>query len=190
MGGEYRLGEDEQVYNDFQSDAHRRVAGCFTMPMTVTRAQRILDDDPYAHLLGEGGVTQLGIATRAEVQTIVDELEQDGVLKNVGDLTEPEQLVDACDDPDVIDLHPEKAEILLGRATHHPSRHKLYLDPGDNYVLSQRGHAKLLGPIPNEPPPPFDPYAPESGGAGKGTGAIDAPPPPPPAPDEGTEESS
>lgn len=151
---------DTRELNDFASDALRRVAGTFTHPRTVTAAQRALDEDPWAYELVpvKGEVhprkVQLGIANRDLVQKLVDELVADGVLKKLGDLRTPKALIDACkDDDDVIDLHRDKAKILRDRASHHRARHRLYLDPGDNYVLTRKGLAKLLGSVPDEPPP-------------------------------------
>lgn len=132
----------ETYCNDFDSDLHRRVVGHLSYPRTVTSLVRELDADVAA------AVTLRDVEA---VERALGDCVGSGWVANVGDTTSAERLPGlASADPDAIDLADEEAETLARRAAAHPLR---YLDAGDKFVRTRAGHAKLCGPVPDEPPP-------------------------------------
>ena len=145
------------LYNQFPTDAHRRVAGNLTQPRTVAALARALDDDPYVPLgLGDEPILEAMLGTLLEIGDVVNL----GKLQTVNELA-----LAPLVHPQAITLHEEKAAILRERAEAQPRR---YLGDGDQWILSEQGLAKLKGPappaqIPAPPPAEAEPAPVELG---------------------------
>ena len=126
------------VYNDFATDTHRRV---------LAHAMRPRSAAEIAYQLAK---VDLNVDTSAYqqhgVQSILDDLEADGLVKNLGTFEDGKEALAAQDkDKDVINFSGSK------EAFHHSADNPLgfpFLDRADHYVMTKKGHAKLTGEVP------------------------------------------
>lgn len=162
----------ETLYNDFQSDAHRRVLGNLAQPRSARDLLRFLrgagwpyaSHDPHlAELIGDEQNELTEDEALKRLGAVLADLEKDGLVKVLGEF-EPaapkrkarraagEALVKAIrEDGDVPSLPKEKAAALVERIAHR--RRHPFVESGPQYYLTERGLAKLRGPVVNEPPP-------------------------------------
>lgn len=95
--------------NEFESDTHRRVAANCTRPRSATEIALVLRGPQYHPALGKLSAHDRYVDERAYepagVQSYLDELEADGLVKNVGRFAHGEEALEAQDsDPDVVDF--------------------------------------------------------------------------------------
>lgn len=127
------------------TDEHRRVLGHLSHPRSLTSLTRALDTDL--------GAPSLGVGAMDRIDGLLEDCVAEGWAKNLGEIRKAKDLANIPnDDPDVIDIPKEQADILRVRARHR-LRAGQYLDDGDKFILTKNGLALLTGPIGNEPPP-------------------------------------
>lgn len=122
------------------SDTHRRVAANCTRPKSATEIayynQQLdpnVNDDAYH---------------RTGVQRYLDELEEAGLVKNIGPIDDPEAALQLQNDDDELHDFYGNPEAWYSRARH-PLRFPFLEHGEDHYVQTRLAHEKLIGEAPS-----------------------------------------
>lgn len=135
----------EIAINDFASDAHRRIAAQCSRPMSALEiAYSLKRTDPNV---------PDAFYHPGAVEEILDELEEDGLVTNLGPFEDGESALEAQDaDDDAIDFVGSREAFI--RRSEHPIRFPFLERGDDHFVFTKECHARLTGPAyrPGEEP--------------------------------------
>jgi len=139
--------------NVFTSDLHRRVVGNLDIPRSAEALVRTFEKhDPSA--IGSNADDYSRKDATKRVREVLKELEDDGLVVNLGEATSAEDALDAMNSSaETLDIGKQQGKVFVEVVESRRSglRH-LHVD-GELYGATVKAWRKLNGPIPEEPPP-------------------------------------
>jgi hypothetical protein len=160
--------------NQFASDTHRRVCANLSQPRTAEHLADFLSKtDPQVSHGQKGHEGRPNAHEASGVRHYLNDLERDGLVVKLGEHAARE-VSDDDEDPDAeikaleeagrglidavsksktaVTLPKEKAATFVERACN-PDKEPYFVKGRAFYALTEKGLAKLTGPVPDEPPP-------------------------------------
>ena len=143
--------------NDYKNDTLRRVAANCTRPRSATEIAMVLrgsgavpDDPNVENVASADGKKMLSVYTAEGIQVYLDQLEADGLVKNLGPFSEAEHALDSQNaDGDVVDFQGNP-EVFVNSAASPLGWPHLELGE-DHYVMTKLALEKLVGEVPGAP---------------------------------------
>jgi hypothetical protein len=141
---------DDQVYNEFKTDRHRRVVANLAAPRSsADLASFLARNDPYVRPRHKD---EPDVRTVEGAEVVLEELEAEGLVKKIPAPQTAQALIDAVkSDDDVPDLHRDRHKHLKQRADRHDAYP--YLEDEDQWYMTNAALARLKGPVFDEPLP-------------------------------------